>query len=338
MNIEKIKKLYIENEKIYFASIELTQNCNFRCKHCYCTDKMQPNLPLKSYQLILDKLYDYGCLFLNFTGGEILTNKDFYEIYKYAKNKGFIIDLLSNISLINDKTIALFKELPPHTIAITIYGTNEFEYYNFTGVKNSYNLVMSNLKKLKENNIHFVLRTVATKTNFQSLYNGKFNRIAESFDVSFKYDPIVFPMISGDISTLSQCLTTEEIVCLESNSKVISDAWSKQMSEKKYVWTCRAGINSIAIDYRGIAYVCGLYRKNGISLLYNSIEEVHEHLKCIHKNHVNIVKNSKCSKCPNRIICKWCPAYSLIYNGNDEQPINFFCELGNERRRKFGKK
>lgn len=67
MNINEIKEYYIQKGKIYFASIELTQNCNFKCKHCYCTDKSSLNMPLDLYKTIIDKLHDIGCLFLNFT-------------------------------------------------------------------------------------------------------------------------------------------------------------------------------------------------------------------------------------------------------------------------------
>src|SRR5699024_130539 len=100
MMIEKIKEWFIKNNKLYFAPVELTQNCNVNCKHCYCTNKESYNLSLEDHITIVDKLYSTGCLFLNFTGGEIFTCKHFEEIYSYAKNKGFIIDLLTNASLI----------------------------------------------------------------------------------------------------------------------------------------------------------------------------------------------------------------------------------------------
>ena len=33
MKVEEIKNWYLKKEKLYFASIELTQNCNFKCKN-----------------------------------------------------------------------------------------------------------------------------------------------------------------------------------------------------------------------------------------------------------------------------------------------------------------
>lgn len=339
MDINHIKEIYIQKGKIYFASIELTQNCNFKCKHCYCSDKANPNMTLDAYKKIIDKLYDTGCLFLNFTGGEIFTNKNFIDIYTYAKNKGFIIDLLTNISLLNESMISVFKKYPPNSIAVTLYGSNPQEYELFTGDAKNYNRVMKALNLLRQNGLHFVLRSVAAKTYYHSLYCGNFQEIAEKMGASFKYDPIIFPKTSGDKSPLSECLSPLEIVQLENASDIRRKAWIDEIQKTEpFVWTCRAGLNSFSIDYKGDAYVCGLFRKDPISILDNDISTVLDHLRRIHACHIEIVKNNECSKCQNRRICKWCPAYSLIYNGDENKKIPFLCELANERVRSFGRK
>lgn len=339
MRLEQIRDWYIENGKIFFASIELTQKCNFACKHCYCPDKDSSNLNLQQYCDIIDKIYETGCLFLNFTGGEILTHRKFDDIYAYAKNKGFIIDLLTNASLIDEKKIELFNELPPNNIAITLYGTNEDEYEKFTGSALNYNKVINALKLLKNNNIHFVLRTVATKAFQESLVQNKFEQIANLFGTTFKYDPIIFPKISGDKSPLQERLSVAEIVELENIDVKRQVAWKEMIcntNKDTFCWNCNAGINSIAVDYQGNAFVCGLYRKKPISILDNDIATVIKHLRKVHQYHCDIVQNNECSLCNKRQICKWCPAYADIFNGNDYEKIDFFCQLSESRIKKFG--
>lgn len=338
MTVDEVKKWYIENNKIYFASIELTQNCNFQCKHCYCSDKYDSHLSVEDYYTIIDKIYDTGCLFLNFTGGEIFTNKDFIDIYMYAKQKGFIIDLMTNVSLLSDTILEIFKKYPPNNIAVTIYGTSPQEYSIFTGREEHYYQVINALENLKNNHIHFVLRTVATKSYYNSLLQGDFERIAEHFQTSFKYDPIVFPKTSGDLHPLEECLSVSDIISLEASSVERTEAWKNHIAcNKAFHWTCNAGFNSFAVDYKGNAFICGLYRKFPISLLNCDMEEVIIHLRKIHHAHLKIVASNECSRCENRNICKWCPAYSLIYNGTDCDKIPFFCELSAERKRAFGK-
>lgn len=337
IKVEKIKKWYIEKEKIYFASIELTQNCNFQCKHCYCADKQSKNLSLNDYKKIIDKLADIGCLFLNFTGGEIFTYEHFKDVYIYAKNKGFIIDLLTNASLIDDELCKLFIELPPNSIAITVYGTNEKDYHNFTGSGNNFYKTMNGLTLLKNNKIHFVLRTVATKTLRGSLMKGEFEKLAERFDTSFKYEPIIFPKTTGNTTPLNECLKVEQIIELEKSNASRKAAWEIAIQEDKpFSWSCNAGVNSMAIDNRGNAYICGLYRNNPISVIDSDMGDVLQHLQHIHKVHIGIVENNECSHCDVRRICKWCPAYSYIYNHNDYQKVKFFCEISKARMNEFG--
>lgn len=340
MTVDEIKKLYIKKRKLYFASIELTQNCNFKCKHCYCANKKGKNLSLDDYIKIIDKLHSTSCLFINFTGGEIFTYKYFKEVYTYAKNRGFIIDLLTNASLVDKDIIKLFKKLPPNNIAITIYGANEEDYSNFTGSKYNYEKTMRALELLKNNKISFVLRTVATKTLEASIIQGKFEKIAEKFNTTFKYDPIVFPKTTGDIEPLNECLEIEQIIELEKSSNLRKNAWEKIIKEsdkKNFIWSCNAGINSMAIDFQGNAFVCGLYRNEPISILENSIDDVLMHLRKIHYRHVDVMSHNECSTCNKRKICKCCPAYSYIYNNNENKKVDFFCKLSERRLRTFGR-
>lgn len=337
MKLENIRKKYVEKGKIFFASIELTQNCNFRCKHCYCTDKQSEDLSLQNHLDIIDKLNGIDCFLLSLTGGEILTNKNFFEIYRFAKEKGFLIDLVTNASLLTEKHIELFKELPPNNISITIYGTTEQEYREFTGSAKNFHKVINALELLRKNNFKFFLRTVAAKTFEESLKLGRFDELAESFNADFRYDPIIFPKTSGEKSPLDECLTVKQIIELEKENSLRKAAWEKIFKNSEpFNWKCRAGTNSMAIDYRGNAFVCGLYRNAPLSILDNDMETVLNHLRKIHERHVEIIEANYCSQCNLRRICKWCPAYSLVYNRNETDKIKFFCDLAEARLKNFG--
>lgn len=337
MKIEDLKDWYIKNEKLYFVSLELTQQCNFKCKHCYCTGKNEAILDYDIWKEIIDKIAQTECIFLNFTGGEILTHKDFKKIYAYAKDKGFVVELLTNGSLIDEEMISFFKDLPPRNVAITLYGTNEKEYAEFTGMKDGLKKVMKALYLLKENQIKFTLRTIATKTFYDSLKNGSFEEIAKKFEVPFRYDPIIFPQISGNVTPLEERLTAEQIADLEASNDFRKSSWEKLINDNSvFSWKCRAGVSSVAIDFQGNAFVCGLYRKFPISVIESNLESVLGHLRKIHQTHTKIVETNECAKCSNRYICKWCPAYAQIYNsGNESRKIEFLCDLANARMEKF---
>ena len=60
-------------------------------------------LSTEEHYRLLDQLADAGCLWLLFTGGEIFARRDFLDIYTYAKQKGFLITLFTNGTLITPR-------------------------------------------------------------------------------------------------------------------------------------------------------------------------------------------------------------------------------------------
>jgi len=87
------------------GSLELTLQCNLRCKHCYL-DGVHDGIPgeqelsTEEWYDILDQLADAGTLWLLMTGGEPFARSDFLDIYTYAKKRGFLITIFTNGTLI----------------------------------------------------------------------------------------------------------------------------------------------------------------------------------------------------------------------------------------------
>ena len=78
--------------------------------HCYLQDHHAEDFLSKDDVIqMLDLLYDEGILFLTLTGGEVLTRKDFAEIYAYAKRKGFLMEVFTNGYALTEEVIALFS-------------------------------------------------------------------------------------------------------------------------------------------------------------------------------------------------------------------------------------
>lgn len=94
---ESLKRQWTRNRLPYAVLLELTPRCNFNCVHCYLQDHHAEDFLSKDDVIqMLDLLYDEGILFLTLTGGEVLTRKDFAEIYAYAKRKGFLMEVFTN--------------------------------------------------------------------------------------------------------------------------------------------------------------------------------------------------------------------------------------------------
>ena len=138
-NWEDLNDYWYKRRHPIDGGMELTPNCNMRCVHCYMKETMEEKcLETEQIKLIIDKVVAKGVLFLFFTGGEILTRKDFTEIYIYAKKKGLIIDLLTNGVLINEELVKIFDKYPPARVSISVYGDNPESYNLVTSTRNNF--------------------------------------------------------------------------------------------------------------------------------------------------------------------------------------------------------
>lgn len=121
------------------ATFELTPRCNLNCKMCYVRltpQQMKPIGEELSAQMWLElaaKAKDAGLAFLLLTGGEPTLREDFPLIYRSLAQMGFSISINTNGTLITYEIKALWSELPPAQVNITLYGTCAEDYRSLCG-------------------------------------------------------------------------------------------------------------------------------------------------------------------------------------------------------------
>ena len=136
------------------ATWELTNCCNFSCPFCYINTAAKPEAQVQTFPQMkewIDTLVDSGLLLVYLTGGEVLSVPDFEKIYRYLKEKGVFVVLLTNLSLLSENHIALFRELPPFRITASIYGLTEDQFCAATRSDPAYcQTVLNNILRLKD--------------------------------------------------------------------------------------------------------------------------------------------------------------------------------------------
>ena len=90
----------------------------------------------------MDEITEAGCLWLLFTGGEIFARGEFLDIYTHAKQKGLLVTLFTNGTLINPKIADFLVHWRPFAIEITLYGRTKETYERVTGIPGSYERCM----------------------------------------------------------------------------------------------------------------------------------------------------------------------------------------------------
>jgi radical SAM protein with 4Fe4S-binding SPASM domain len=331
------------------VSIEVTRRCPLECQHCYNNlpmgdqDARSRELTTEEHFKMLDELVEMDCFWLLYTGGEIFARKDFLEIYTYAKQKGFLITLFTNGTLINERIADYLLEFPPFAIEITLYGRTKETYEALTQVPGSYERCLRGIRLLRERGLPLKLKTVATSINKHEV--SAMRRFAEEeLGVEFKSDGQINPRIDCSQSPLAVRLTPEEVVALdvsvpkaaaEYRSLVERELASPSRTSVDTVYFCGGGRNSFSINPAGEMSICVTSQQDTFDIRQSGLKYAWEHSIRDVRN-LKRTRVTKCVNCRIQSICGMCPANGEMENGNKESPVEFLCHVAHLRAAVIG--
>lgn len=327
------------------GSIELTFQCNLRCKHCYL-DNVHDGIPgqrelsVEEYKGIFGQLADAGTLWLLITGGEPLWRPDFAEIYLAAKRAGFIVTLFTNGALLTPQLADLLADWRPFQVEITLYGLTQETYERVTGIPGSHAKCMRGIELLKERGIPFNLKTIAMTLNVHEMEGMK--AFAESLDVGFRFDPIISACIDGGGGCIQYRLPPEEVVRLDESDPRRMEAWQEFLDfvrersvNPETLYQCGAGLSAYHIDPFGQLSICMMSRQHQYDLREGTFREGWEvFLK--QERFRSDVLNPKCATCELLSLCGQCPGTAFMEMGDPASPVPYLCEIAHQRAKAFG--
>jgi radical SAM protein with 4Fe4S-binding SPASM domain len=332
------------------GTIEVTRRCPLECAHCYNNldmDDRQARAGELSYAehcRILDEIAEAGCLWLLYTGGEILARRDFLEIYAYAKSKGLLITLFTNGTMITPRIADYLAERRPFSIEITLYGRTKETYERLTGIPGSYEKCMRGIELLRERKLPLKLKSVAVTINKHEVF--EMQRFAhEELGLEFKFDSMMSPRIDCSQSPLAVRLKPWEIVELDLEDPRRAAEWknyaemfggSVHTGERSdEIYYCGGGVDSFAIDPEGKMSICVLSHFDTYDLRKGSFRHGWDDfmLKTRHKKMTVI---TKCANCAIKALCGMCPAQGELENSDSEKPVDFLCHVAHLRAHVLG--
>ncbi|HEY6337461.1 MAG TPA: radical SAM protein [Candidatus Sulfotelmatobacter sp.] len=332
------------------VSIEVTRRCPLECQHCYNNlpmgdqDARSREMTTEEHFKMLDELVEMGCFWLLYTGGEIFARKDFLEIYTYAKQKGFLITLFTNGTLINEKIADYLVEWPPFAIEITLYGRTRETYEALTMIPGSYDRCLRGIKLLKERGLPLKLKTVATSINKHEVVAMR--RFAEEeLGVEFKMDGQINPRIDCSQSPLGVRLTPEEVVALDMSAPKGMSEYRRlakrdlesppNLAASDTVYFCGGGVSGFAINAYGEMGICVISQQDTFSVREAGLRRVWEGSLAELRNRKRM-RITKCIECRIQSLCGMCPANGEMENGDKESPVEFLCHVAHLRAAVIG--
>lgn len=330
------------------VTLEVTHRCPLTCAHCYNNLPMadreaaESELTLDEYRRVLDELQQMGTFWLLFSGGEPFARKDFLEIYTCAKQKGFLITIFTNGTILTPAIADYLAEWPPFSIEITLYGHTRETYEALTGQPGSFDRCRRGVNLLLERNLPLKLKTVPTSINKHEVRDMQ--QFAEELGCEFKYDALVNPRTDCSQSPLSVRLRAEEVVALEfgepkrrSEYRRLLDADLAQgpPPPSDDLYFCGGGITSCAVDPYGNMSICVISHQDHYNIRQGSFTAGwNQGLLSIRQKQRRGL--TKCTTCQIQSLCGMCPANGELESGNPESPVEFLCEVAHLRAMAVG--
>lgn len=138
INIEFSPKIYnsIEQQQLcrpLGVEIEITQNCNLQCRHCF--QKYHPNLSMSLDKIssIIDILVANKIFEVVLIGGEPMTHKNIMDILRICENKDLAYSIVTNGTLIDKKVVKEFQKLSRLSVMVSLEG-NKLMHESIRGV------------------------------------------------------------------------------------------------------------------------------------------------------------------------------------------------------------
>ena len=342
---EYLEEHFKDRPHLMSLQIELTSRCNERCVHCYIPHEnkvcdMEPAL----YYDVLEQCREMGVLSLSLSGGEPMLHENFCDFLRKAKEYDFSINVLSNLTLLNNKIIAEMKANRLSSVQVSLYSLNPEIHDSITKFEGSFYKTRDNILRLIENDIPMQISCPTLKQNkncfadvMQWAHEHKC-RATTDFIMMARYnhttDNLDNRLSLGEVGKI-----ISEVISLDSSyqESILADNFDVQESrDRSNDLICGVCVSSICMVANGNVYpcpgwqgyICGNVKETPLREIWNNSAKV-KYLRGLRKKDF-----PKCNGCEDRGFCAMC----MVRNANenpDGDPLKInehFCKVAKINR------
>lgn len=330
--------------------IELTSRCNERCVHCYIPHGLKLyDISEDLYYSVLDQLSEMGVLSVTLSGGECMCHPKFKEFLRAAKGHDFYVNILSNLTLLDDEIIAIMKEGNVSSVQTSLYSMIPEHHDAITTVKGSFVKTRDAILKLIENDLPLHVSCPTMKGNKDDF--GDVMRWCHEHKIRAQTDYIMMAEFNHDTSNLANRLSVEEAGKVIGSIMADDEDYQKSILEPDFLERCDAlthdperrlcgvGISSCCMVANGNVYPCAGWQEmvlgNAAETPLRKIWEESEKMRWLRSLKFKDLGGGECCKCRNAAFCAPC----MVRNANESatgDPLEInrhFCAVAAENRR-----
>lgn len=318
--------------------IEIISKCNERCVHCYIPNEFKTEaMSTEMFYDILEQARDMNLLHLTISGGEPMAHTDFINFLKKCNDYNFSVNILSNLTLLNEEILEELKRNALISVQTSVYSMKPEIHDGITKEKGSLDKTIASIHKLIDNDIPLQISCPIMQQNKNSYKEvvdwGKEHNINVSSDF------VIIGQYNHANENLNCRLSIDEVrqfigYKMKMDSQYVKLV-EKEMNKKKNMspddYICSVCHSSICISESGNVYPCagwqdyilGNIHKSKLKDIWNDSEKVN-YLRNLRRRDF-----PECLKCLQQEFCTMC----MVRNANEDSKGNplkvnpYFCEI-----------
>lgn len=330
MDEYNIKDIFKKHVCMYKVIIELTTYCTHNCIHCYIPSHNKVGLNKDQIFKLLDELREFSVYEIQFTGGEIFTREDIYDILSYARKLYFKVILLTNLSLLNEKSIQRLEELGIQKISTSLFSLSDNINDCITNSRHSATKVITNLLLLKKTNIELEIKTVVMRENaneYKDIYN-----FCKDNSIGFLATEGLYAKSDGSMDPYNFYLNSAQLrECIELFDCIRCDGLYHENKHAEDSMCCDEIFYSFFVDSSGNIYPCNLWYKKLGNILDDRLADVWE---CDFLRNVRKMKWGdlpSCAQCQDKDFCVRCTGLAESLSGSIQGKDSYACRTAKIR-------
>ncbi len=313
------------------GTFELTPLCNLRCPMCYV--RLDPlsaaargcGMNGDRWLEIGRQARDMGLLLVTLTGGEPLLHPDFSRIYRGLCELGLLVSVYTNGTLVDKSTVALWREYPPHSVKVSLYGASDATYERMCGIRRGFTRAWAALERMQKVGIEFYCTTTVVRDNradIPALY-----ALCRERNYPFFHTIGVTGSARGALSDpLSARLTVAE------------ENWTLERLESERApgssslpfARCAGHRMSFFLTWHGRMQFCGFAERPYASVMTDGAVDVSAAWTKMGEQVEAITTPPECADCPHAAFCKRCPGLLAAESGDPSRVAPTFCRRAAE--------
>lgn len=300
-------------------SVDITNDCNLRCKHCCVSagEKLQgEDLSTQKIKEMFEKICSYNPRSITISGGEPLVRKDFVEIIQFIKScYSGQLDLMTNAILV-DKQMAEFIANNFTNISVSLDGVDEKTCSIIRG-EDAFGKTMEGIYNLKSVGINNIEASMVVCEENEKYIKDFVKLCREKLGIKPKLRELE-PGGRIDKNTDKLHYIVEETrPTKEQKQQGINTFVEKNLCKMQpETYACQAARREFAIDFRGYIYPCASLIEE--ELCMGNIFDIHD-INCYFDQ--QLYKDSegykvfesyvpynlpKCRDCNKNLMCNVC--------------------------------